>query len=57
LYAYVDNGTEPAASGITPHDSDDGTTTTADEPWLNDLAKDAAKNCGHSRGGRRTLYV
>ena len=57
-YAFVDNGDGTGIARYYRHTIlDDGTTTTADEPWLNDLAKDAANELRVIRAADGTLYM
>lgn len=56
--AYVDNGDGTGSARYYRHTIlDDGTTTTADEPWLNDLAKDAANELRVFRAADGALYM
>ena len=56
--AYVDNGDGTGTERYYRHTIlDDGTTTTVDEPWLNDLAKDAANELRVIRATDGTLYM
>lgn len=57
-YAYADNGDGTGSVRYYRHTIlDDGTTTTADEPWLNDLAKDAANELRVIRAQDGALYM
>ena len=58
--AYVDNGDGTADARYYRHTIlDDGTTTTVDEPWLNDLAKDGGNELRVIRAadGALNLYL
>ena len=56
--AYVDNGDGTGTARYYRHTIlDDGTTTTADEPWLNELAKDAANELRVIRAADGALYM
>ena len=55
---YADNGDGTSAVHYYRHTIlDDGTTTTADEPWLNDLAKDGGNELRVIRTADGALYM
>ncbi len=57
-YAYVDNGDGTGSERYYRHTIlDDGTTTTADEPWLNELAQNAANELRVIRAADGALYM
>lgn len=56
--AYVDNGDGTGSARYYRHTIlDDGTTSTADEPWLNDLAKDGGNELRVIRTQDGALYM
>ena len=57
-YAYFDNGDGTGSARYYRHTIlDDGATTTADESWLNDLAKDGGNELRVIRAQDGTLYM
>ena len=55
---YIDNGDGSATARYYRHTIlDDGTTTTADEPWLNDLAVDGGNELRVIRAADGALYM
>ena len=56
--AYIDNGDGTGSARYYRHTIlDDGTTTTADEPWLNELAQNAANELQVIRAADGALYM